>query len=120
MKTAHRNLVPTTLAAFALAAVLAGSTSAARTSAPLDWPERWQAAHVAANGNAESLGIAKAQSAPLDWPERWEAAHVAANGNAESLRTAKAHAAAAASPDWPERWAAAHLGSVGLARTLLA
>src|SRR3954467_10157015 len=55
MKTAHRNLVPTTLAAFALAAVLAGSASAARTSAPLDWPERWAAAHVAANGNAESL-----------------------------------------------------------------
>ena len=90
MKTAHRNLVPTTLAAFALAAVLAGSASAARTSAPLDWPERWAAAHVAANGNAESL------------------------------RIAKAHAAAAALPDWPERWAAAHPGSVGLARTLLA
>jgi hypothetical protein len=90
MKTAHGNLVPTTLAAFALAAVLAGSASAARTSAPLDWPERWAAAHVAANGNTESL------------------------------RTAKAHAAAAALPDWPERWAAAHPGSVGLARTLLA
>ena len=90
MKTAHRNLVPTTLAAFALAAVLAGSASAARTSAPLDWPERWAAAHVAANGSAESL------------------------------RTAKAHAVAAALPDWPERWAAAHPGSVGFARTLLA
>lgn len=79
MKAIHRNRFASTLAAFALTAALAGSVSAARTSAsdaPLDWPERWVAAHsVDARSVTLEPAASSSASAPLDWPERWAAAH---------------------------------------------